>query len=54
MVFINNLKNFALNHIKEEVDKKAFEKEIQNLRLNSRKNFSAPKNFHQYIYVLRI
>ena len=37
---IKELKNLALNHIKEDNDKKAFEKEIQNLRTREAKNTS--------------
>jgi predicted acylesterase/phospholipase RssA len=38
--FIKDLKYLALNHIKEDNDKKAFEKEIQNLRTREAKNTS--------------
>jgi NTE family protein len=38
--FIKDLKDLALNHIKEDNDKKSFEKEIQNLRTREAKNTS--------------
>lgn len=38
LTFIKDLKYLALNHIKEDKDKKAFEKGLQNLRTKEAKN----------------
>jgi hypothetical protein len=45
---------FALNHIKEDNDKKAFEKEIENLRTREVKNTSCTDGEHKkYEDILR-
>ena len=51
---IKDLKYLALNHIKEDNDKKAFEKEIQNLRTREAKNTSYTTGEHKkYEDILR-
>ena len=52
--FIKDLKYLALNHIKEDNDKKAFEKEVQNLRTSEAKNTSYTVGEHKkYEDILR-
>jgi NTE family protein len=52
--FIKDLKSLALNHIKEDNDKKAFEKEIQTLRTREAKNTSYTAGEHKkYEDILR-
>jgi hypothetical protein len=45
--FIKELKHLALNYIKEDNDKKAFEKEIENLRTREAKNTSYTDGEHK-------
>jgi hypothetical protein len=52
--FIKELKHLALNHFKEDNDKKAFEKEIENLRTREAKNTSCTDGEHKkYEDILR-
>jgi hypothetical protein len=54
LTFIKDLKYLTLNHIKEDKDKKAFEKGLQNLRTKEAKNTSYMAGEHKkYEDILR-